>query len=263
MGNKREWFRAYIDESEDVAAGVYVVGGFVGRADIWSGLEPKWQECLPVGISFFHAKDCFGGNNQFTHLNIPERTRILNKLTDLIITHDVRLIGYGIDAATYKKCAPKAKQNEFLGNKYAAAFGGFVELACVAMGNSPGPQEIYKILDRGERWERCAFFIEENEYRSSASRTIESMRNSRELWYRDRIGQATFGAKNGPNGIALLQVADLGAFLAAKYIGKASEGRISWKVYYDKLKSARRIYCPVLADGRSLRLLYHQHEELK
>lgn len=263
MANKQELFRAYLDESEDVAAGIYVVGGFVAKAEVWSDLEPKWLDRLPVGISFFHATDCFTGNNQFSDLDFPERTGILDKLTDLIIAHDVWLIGYGIDAATYRRFAPKAKQNEFLENKYAAPFGGAVGLACEAMGNTPGPQEISKILDNGECWERCAFFFEDNKYRASAIRVIESMRNSRELWYRDRIGPATYGSKIGPNGIALLQIADLGAFLVAKHISRASEGRISWKVYYDKLKNARRVYGPVLADKRSIKLLNQQHEELK
>ena len=46
----------------------------------------------------------------------------------------------------------------------------------------------------------------------------------------------------------MLQVADLGVFLAAKHISASPEGRVSWKKYYEKLQNARRIYRMVLAD---------------
>ena len=188
---------------------------------------------------------------------------MLDKLTDVVLAHDLRLVGYGIDVITYKKLASKAKQNEFLGNKYAAPFGGVVQLSCEAMGNVPGPQDIWEIQENGEHWEQCAFIIESNEYSASANRTIASMRNSPDLWFRNRIGTETYGTKSGPSGIRLLQVADLGAFLAAKHIGKAPEGKISWKVYYERLRSAHCVYRTVQADEYSLDVLHRTHEELK
>jgi hypothetical protein len=51
--------------------------------------------------------------------------------------------------------------------------------------------------------------------------------------------------------------------LATKHISQASEGRISWKEFYDKLKRAGRVYRTVQADERSLKLLHQTHEELK
>jgi hypothetical protein len=134
------------------------------------------------------------------------------KLTDVIAAHKVQLVGYGIDAKTYRSLAPNKKQNEFLANKYAAPFGGAVELACKAMGNVPGPDEVWKVLEEGETWAQCDFFIESNEYSASAQRTIESMRNAKDLWFRSRIGKDSYGEKSGPKGVSLLQVADLGAF---------------------------------------------------
>lgn len=173
------------------------------------------------------------------------------------------LIGYGVDAKTYRKFAPKAKQNEFLGNKYAASFGGAVQLACESMGNPPTPDNIWTILEQGEQWEQCAFFIESNDYSPSAQRTIENMRLCRELWFRDRIGKDTYGTKSGPGEIPLLQVADLGAFLAAKYVSKSPEGKISWKGYYEKLKTAGRVCRLVHADDHSLNALHQTYVELK
>jgi hypothetical protein len=261
--NGRESFSAYLDESEESSIGVYAVGGFVGKAEVWGELTTKWLDCLPTGITCFHATDCFTGNKQFEGLDIPERVRILDKLTDVILAHEVCLIGYALDAKTYMNLAPRAKQNEFLGNKYAAPFGGAVQLACESMGNPPTPDNIRTILEQGERWQQCAFFIESNEYSASAKRTIANMRNSHDLWFRDRIGTETFGTKSGRDGIPSLQVADLGAFLATKYISQCPEGKISWKPYYEKLNSARRVCRLVRADEYSLNALHQTYEELK
>ncbi len=247
-----ELFRTYLDESEDVARGVYVVGGFVGEANAWEELQSDWLNCLPSGL-VFHATDCFTGNKDFKDMDIPKRVQLLDRLTDSILQHDVKLIGYGIDAITFREYAPRTLANDFLGNKYAAPFGGAVELACHAMGNLPTPSSWQ--LDEQEHWEQCAFFIESNQYSPSAERTIASMRHSRELWYRNRIGKAVYGEKRGSACIPLLQVADLGAFLAAKTITGSPEGRISWKVYFDKLKSGGRFHRTMIADKYSLEKL--------
>jgi hypothetical protein len=263
MDSQQESFRAYLDESEDSTTGTYVVGGFVGKAEVWSKLEPEWLACLPNGITSFHTTECFAGEGQFEGLDIPVRISLLDRLTDVILAHEVWLIGYGIDVFTYTSFASKSKENAFLRNKYAAPFGGAVQLACECMGNSPGPEDIWKVIDEGERWERCAFFIESNEYSPSANRTITEMRNARDLWFRQRIGTETYGTKSGATGIPLLQVADLGAFLAAKQIAKSREGKISWKPYYERLTKGQRCYRMVLADKHSLKVLHETHEELK
>src|SRR5712692_7251837 len=142
MGSKTEFFRAYLDESEESATRTYVVGGFVGKADVWVKLESEWLACLPTGMKLFHTTDCFAGKKQFEGLDIPARVSLLDRLTDVILAHEIRLIGYGIDASKYASLAPKQKENEFLGNKYAAPFGGAVQLACECMGNTPSPDDI-------------------------------------------------------------------------------------------------------------------------
>ena len=256
-------FRCYVDESEADSTALYVVGGFVGRAEVWDQLEPEWVSCLPVGISVFHTTDCFAGEKTFKELDIPERVEVLDCVTDVLVAHDVRLIGYGIDSKTYQRLAPKAKQNQFLGNKYAAAFGGAVDLACHSMGNLPTPDNIWTILEEGEQWEQCAFLIEESQYSASAKRTIADMRICRDLWFRNRIGKDSYGDKRGANGIPLLQVADFGVFLATKHISDSPEGRISWRTYYDKLAEARKVYRMVQADEYSLNVLHQTHDDLK
>jgi hypothetical protein len=221
-----ELFHSYLDESEDAAAGVYAVGGFVGKAAVWSALQPEWLKSVPSQITAFHATDCFTGNKEFEGMDIPDRVALLDKLTDVIAAHEVRLVGYGLDAKTYHAVSSKKKRNAFLENKYAAPFGGVVELGCKAMGNVPGPEEIWDVLEKGETWGQCEFFVESNQYSASAKRTIESMRHAKDLWFRHRIGKDAYGTKSGAMGISLLQVADLGAFLTAKYISKCRTERL-------------------------------------
>jgi len=210
MENEPEAFRTYLDESEESVAGIYAVGGFVGKSETWDELQPKWRECLPTSVSFFHTTDCITGNKEFKGVDFNSCLTLLDRLTDLVISREVRLVGYGIDVPTYQQLAPKARQNDFLGNKYAAPFGGVVELACLAMGNSPDPEDIWNILENGENWEQSAFFVESNEYSASAMRTIASMRQSRELWFRSRISKALYGSKFGSNAIPMPQVGDRG-----------------------------------------------------
>lgn len=262
MDVKQELFHAYLDESESATNGIYVVGGFIGKAEVWRELEPKWLACMPVGISSFHATDCFTGNNEFEGVGIPTRVALLDELTSMVATRDLSLISYGIDALSYKTLAGKPKRNDFLGNKYAGPFGGVVDLACKVMGNVPGPSD-WKILEHGDDWEKCAFFIESSEYDQSARETIAGMRICSDLWYRNRIGRDIYGMKNGPHAIPMLQVADLGVYLATKHRSNAPEGKISWKPYYEKLRSAGRVYTTVLADAHSLELLKETHDELR
>ena len=87
-----EAFRCYLDESEASPSALYVVGGFAGRAEVWGKLEAEWAACLPVGISVFHATDCFSGKKSFKGVDIPQRVAVLDIITDVLVAHDVRLI---------------------------------------------------------------------------------------------------------------------------------------------------------------------------
>jgi hypothetical protein len=61
----------------------------------------------------------------------------------------------------------------------------------------------------------------------------------------------------------MLQVADLGAYLTARVLGNAKEGKISWKKYFEKLKTAGRVYTPRWVDKRSLELLHGTFEDVR
>jgi hypothetical protein len=258
-----ELFRTYLDESEETTSGIYAVGGFVGKAADWEALEPEWVKALPPSVSCFHATDCFTGNKEFEEMDIPERVALLDHLTDLLVSRNLYLLAYGIDAAKYQQFAPKRLKNDFLGNKYAAPFGGIVEQACIVLGNSPGPEGVWKVLEEGENWEQSAFYIESNEYSASAARTISDIRKDPNLWWRHRIGREFYGQKVGTEGIPLLQVADLGAYLGTKQLAKVPESKISWKRYFEKFQTAKRVGPILWVDERSLKLLYKTLEDVK
>ena len=234
-------FREYIDESESSDSKTLSVGGFVGQDSVWDQLETDWLDSLPEGISYFHATDCFGGNNEFEPskgFDIPDRMRLLDRLTDLVCATDIRLICHGIDVPAYKVHAPKKKKiNDFLVNEYIAPFEAAIETACRDFIPTPGFAQ--GILDTGDI---CAIFFEENDYLHIALEAVRKMRKDQILWWRDRIGNPTHGAKTGSSAIPLLQVADLGVFLGGKVISNAPDGRIPWRPYYEKLKSANRVW---------------------
>jgi len=225
--------RGYLDGSEDTDGTMFGVGGFVGNAEDWDSLQPIWLNALPVGIEFFHTTDCFSGNNQFK-LPIPIRIALLNTLTDYIIERHLQLVCHGIHVPTYHRYASRKKKiNPFGQNKYGTCFGRAVGLACESMAD-PGVE-----VEAG-----CAFIIERDEFEETAKREFSQLlsRPKSQIWYRDRIGSETYGPKKGQNAIPLLQVADLGAFLGLKYLGRCKPGRIDWRNYYHKLKDANCIY---------------------
>ena len=244
-------YRAYLDES-DVQA-IFAVACFVGKAAAWDSLEPKWLASLPKGIRYFHATDCFGGHNDFESMDIPERIKLLDRLTDLILEHEILLVAGTIFISTYKKLAPKRLTNEFGGNQYSSAFEFAIELACHSMDNSPVPRDI---------GEQCTFVMERNQYTPSAQRKFLDLQRDDNLWWRNRIGSVTYGTKTGPGAVPLLQVADFGAFLAAKAVAKAKQGKIQWWPYLQKLTNGRRIFGITHCDDRSLKIMYAVHRAL-
>lgn len=249
-------FKAYIDESSDQPETTFTVGGFIGSEDAWVKLEPQWLAALPPDIGYFHATDCFGGHAKYGDMAIEERKRLLDRLTDLIVDTDIKLIGAGIDVAAYKKFAPKLRRNDFGGNKYVAPFGFTIEIACKDYMNSGSPFPL-------ETNDSCALFIEDGEWAPSARIAITGMREYPEgREWRDRIGTDTYGKKSaekvGPAAaIPLLQVADLGAFLGNKTLTKPPEGKISWLTYYEKLRLAGRVFLgPMRISAGQLELFY-------
>lgn len=249
-------FSAYIDESAESENAVLAVGGFAGRAEEWTKIEPLWLDALPAGIDYFHATDCFGGRGQFKGMDIPARVAVLDRFIDLVLDSDIRLVAGAMDVPAYEAISPKLLENKFLGNKYAAPFSSAVENACQLM-NKPGEPMPHEVDDV------CDFFIEENAYTPSAFRMLENIRNDEILWWRKRVGRMTSGTKSGQRAIHMLQVGDLGAFLAAKRVAEAPNGKIAWTKYYEKLEQGRRIFSIVHVDGRSINLLKGLDETLR
>jgi hypothetical protein len=182
------------------------------------------------------------------------RVALLDTLTDLIVEHEIFLIAGTIVVPVYKGFAPRRLENDFGGNKYCAAFEFAIELACHSMDNSPIPRNI---------GQQCAFLIESNEYSGSAARKIRQLRSDPNLWWRDRIGTDTYGTKGVPSAIPLLQVADLGAFLSAKAVARAPQGRTPWWPYLKNLTDGGRVFGITHGDERSLKLMHAVHRRLE
>lgn len=229
-------FRTYIDESADTQDTLFVVGGFLAENRVWEELEPEWLAGLPNYLQYFHATDCFSGNKQFTGIGETERKALLHRLTDILIKKDLHLIAYSLPKDEYHKYAPKPKKNQFLGNRYLAPFSGVIETAC-QYAISPKPPAIPEKTNR-----ITVFFIEDSEYMDGAKQLLREMKSDSLLWWRTGIGSETFGSKFGPDAIPLLQVADLGAFLAAKKLGNSPQGNIPWEPFYEKLERASLVY---------------------
>lgn len=105
-------YLTYIDESSESADAVFAVGGFCGLKHEWKAIEPLWLASLPTGIDYFHATDCFGGRAQFKGMTIPERVKLLDNLTDLIVARELYLAVGVMDVPAYKQFSPKHLENE-------------------------------------------------------------------------------------------------------------------------------------------------------
>jgi hypothetical protein len=210
---------------------------------------------LPSGIDFFHTTDCFSGNNHFEGVDIPERVKLLDTLTDLIVTHKVQLICHAIDEIAYHKYASKKKKlNPFGQNRYGTCFGAVVRYACESMGPLNAHPE-----------HGCAFIIEKDEFEETAKREFTQLKSVpvSVIWYKDRIGTETYAPKKGKDAVSLLQVADLGAFLGLKYLGKCRPGKIDWRPYYHKLKDAKLIFRCAKDNKGQIKQLHGLAEQLK
>ena len=224
-------FSSYFDDSDDNTTNLFGVGGFVGPDHAWGMLEGQWLDLLPDGITYFHASDCFTGNNEFEPARGFGRQRridLIDRLTDLICATDIRLFCRAIDVPKYVHFAPKYIENNFLGNKYVACFDYDVQDVCRDYMQPHGEPHA---IDTGDV---CAIFYEESDYSNSVARHVNAIRNDAALWWHNRVGNATPGTKIGPAGIPLLQVADLGAFLGTKYAGNSPNRNIPWQPYWDK-----------------------------
>jgi hypothetical protein len=249
------FIRCYLDGSEDTDGTIFGVGGFVGGADAWESLQPLWLGLLPLGIDYFHATDCFSGNGQFKGIDIPDRVKLLDKLTDLVVSHELQLICHGIDETAYHGYVSKKKKlNAFGQNKYGSCFGSAIEHACASM----GPRNL-------QPEHACAFIIEKDEYEETAKREFTQLKSvsTNVVWFKDRIGTETYAPKKGKEAAPLLQVADLGAFLGLKYLGKCRPGKIDWRPYFHKFKNANRVFCCKKDNKRTIKQMHATLEKLK
>src|SRR5215469_798711 len=134
-------FRCYFDDSADDATKLFGVGGFVGPDAVWDELQSQWLKALPAGIEFFHATDCFSGNNQFEPkrgFSVERRITLLDLLVGIVCRSDIKLICRVIDVPKYVRFAPKRIENDFLGNQYVACVDANIQTVCRDYMSPPG-----------------------------------------------------------------------------------------------------------------------------
>jgi hypothetical protein len=220
-------YSVFLDESEDGNRTVFAVGGFVGNADAWKGLQEAWTDRLGHNI-VFHATDVVGGHNQFSDMDIPERQQLIDDLGEMILARNLFLVCAGVDVKTYKRYAPKPKRNAFGVNKYVVVFQDVVEHVALSF------------MRRAPLEETCAFAFEDNEYQYSIVTAFEELKATRATTqWPQRLGNRVFGSKtNNP----LLQVGDFGAFAALKELSEETPGRVSVAGFFSSLKQRNRIF---------------------
>jgi hypothetical protein len=244
-------FRCYVDDSTEEKVRIFTVGGFVASEDTWIALEPDWvdfQETLKAkGISYFHTTDCFSGANEFEGILSHERREMIDRVQSMVLSHKLRLIGYGTEELAYKQFAPKRKRNDFGVNHYVTSFEGAIKSTCESINRDPYGEVINDV---------CDFYIENSDYKLSATEAVQNLKKNSLLWFSRMIGSDTYGDKKGERAIPLLQIADYGAFLANKHLTQADDRRIPWRPYYEELDKARLVWPIVKWDEKSLRLIH-------
>lgn len=85
---------AYIDDSGSGDPPVFVLAGFIARAERWLDFNDRWREALdgPPHIKYFKMKDAFALTNEFLGWDAPSRDRLIHRLVKII--SDTALFGF-------------------------------------------------------------------------------------------------------------------------------------------------------------------------
>jgi hypothetical protein len=77
----------YGDESGSHGDGPFVLSGYLGRDDTWSEFQDQWHDVLEHAgkrIEYFHMRECFKLDGQFSGFNSFQADKKLNALIDVL-----------------------------------------------------------------------------------------------------------------------------------------------------------------------------------
>jgi hypothetical protein len=213
---------AYMDESVDKDRRMFVVGGFVGRADAWSSLRFDWVDRLqpkrlPHPVKAFHMTDCENGGREFRDdlgWDKQSRTALIIDLIDIICRYPIGMFGMGLPIKEYESLTPVTDEGIKLGySQYHFIFQAAIAYLVGELEDNDFPR--HDTVD--------FFFDRKSPHETWAKRLHKELQTTNKPWSH-RIGPLTFDSKEN---LRLLQVADVGAYESMKYLTNAvfKEGR--------------------------------------
>jgi hypothetical protein len=250
--------RFYGDESEDKDEKVIAIGGFIGFAEEWDTLQEKWvARVKPTGVSSYHMTDCECGQGEFSKENgwsEQDRRQLTIDLIELIVTHNVFLIGHAVLLDDYRKLPSVNDEGVKLGHdKWHMAFQGLLQQVANRVGDD-APAE-----------ETIAFIFDWKQKQGGAQFLFDHTKGEKRLKpWRHRLGTLAFGHKefDVPSSIPLLQVADIGAMETRKAIGNPiTHPHLPERKSLRRLKEAEKVWSISFMDEPVLKAIYEMKRE--
>jgi hypothetical protein len=245
--------RFYGDESEDRDEKVLAIGGFIGLADAWNELQEKWiARVKPTGVTAYHMIDCECGWGEFSESKgwtKPDRDKLTIDLINLIIQHDVFMLGFAVLVDDYKQIAPVNDEGDHFGrDKWHLAFQGIVQEAANRVGDGVPPEET------------IAFVFDWKQKQGAAEWLFEHTQNEVRLKsWRHRLGTLAFGHKEFEvrESEPLLQVADIAAVETRKALGSPiARPELPERKSLTKLKQAGKVWSMKYLNRPILEVMY-------
>jgi hypothetical protein len=177
--------KAFFDDTANTARNFLGFGGFVAEEQAWTDLQGKWlARNKSHNISKFHA--CV-------------YPKLVPEYAELVLQHEIYLLGYTIDRQAYREYAALRKRDPFGVNEWASTAEGCMDLLLDWLGHFPEKD--------------CALVFAKDDFKASIEEMWLAVQKRRSNGKRLVSCTATSDHEEFPQ----LQVADLGAYLTCKY----------------------------------------------
>lgn len=196
--------RTYFDESASVSDRVLTVAGVLLNTPHSRKLNRLWKHVLDeYGLDHFHMTDCANGAPPYDVLGGPKCDQLARKLISAIRGHVEFQTAISMNVSDYAECARTVSFES--GIDFLRAFGGpysfLVQMCMHAMAD---------YSDAKDSTEQITYYLEQGHAcQSEADGILGRIYLSPEVVRRLRYYKHSFVPKFGPNGMRLLQVADV------------------------------------------------------
>jgi hypothetical protein len=92
--------QTYVDDSGSGGPPVFLLAGFIARAEAWAELSEKWSAVIRSGprkLEYFKMQEANALEEQFSRWSSPERDAIVLRLTEIIRRHVI----IGVSSVVY------------------------------------------------------------------------------------------------------------------------------------------------------------------